>query len=99
MRQWVRLGQFRTFILSRVLKGLGCEFRSELDRGGTSVQNLYTIRSEYLARGERRLYRLSRMHQRAVKATQSAIKNRQSAITNQQCVEVAVRGDMSAAAV
>jgi hypothetical protein len=34
MGQWVSLGEFRTLISSRVLKGLGCEFQPELDKGG-----------------------------------------------------------------
>jgi hypothetical protein len=46
MGQWAKTGQFRMFIFNCVLKGLGCGFRSELDKGDPSEQNLYTIRSE-----------------------------------------------------
>jgi hypothetical protein len=30
MGQWVKPGEFRQFISSRVMKGLGCGFRSEV---------------------------------------------------------------------
>ena len=43
MGQWVKLGQFRMFILRRVLKALACEFRPKSEEGGPSEQNLYTI--------------------------------------------------------
>ena len=46
MRQWVKLGQFRTFISRRVLNGLACEFRPEWGKFGPSEQDLYTTRSE-----------------------------------------------------
>jgi hypothetical protein len=41
MGQWVKSGQFQSFITSRVLKGLACEFRAELHECGLSVQNLH----------------------------------------------------------